>query len=346
MTTRARIRATAAAALLTLTAGCGAQQSGDAPAGAEPADRQTEGPAEQDTGHDGGGLPRLDVPVTVGTDLLVGGEQVPGRWYAADGRGTHWIALRDDRTWWWGYDDEPQRIEGQVDQSVVISPGGGYSAQVLTESGNRWRLVGADTEEGGEGLGAVDLPQGAISPPPRALAATDDGLVVAGGPDFQWLWRPLVDDTTVDLAETAPGQVVLGSTDAGLLVNEGRYDRTDGTQGTPYLARLAADGTLIRLDPVPTHDVLEAGEQWLAYVPPGSIGGEAWTTTELFVQRRDGSAAGALEAPAGWRFAVPGFRWESADDLLALLVSPDERTQSLARCRPDAETCEVIHPAG
>ena len=342
MTTRARIRAMAAAALLTMTAGCGAQQSGDAPAAAEPTDQQTEAPVEQDTGDHGGDRPRLDIPVTVGTDLLVGGEHVPGRWYAADGRGTHWIALRDDRTWWWGYDEEPQRIEGQIDQSVVISPNGGYTAHVLGEPGDRWVLVGADTEYAGEGFGGVDLPRGPMAPPPRAVAVTDDGLVVAGGNRFQWLWRPLVDNATVDLSETAPGQVVLSGTDAGLVVNEGAYGRTDGTQGAPYLARLAADGTLSRLDPVPTHDVLEAGEQWLAYVPPGSIGGEAWTTSELLVQRRDGSGAAALEPPAGWRFAVPGFRWETADRLLALLVSPDERTQSLARCRPDTETCELV----
>jgi hypothetical protein len=278
----------------------------------------------------------------VDRNLYVAGQQVPGRWYAAAGRGTHWVALRDDRTWWWGYDEEPQRIEGQVDQSVVISTSGGYTAHVRTGPGGGWTLVGADTEWAGEGFGAVDLPRTPMDPPPRAVAVTDDGLVVAGGPDFQWLWRPLVDGATVDLAETAPGQVVLGSTDAGLVVNEGAYDRTDVTQGTPYLARLAADGTLTRLDRVPTHDALEAGKRWLAYVPPGTTGGEAWTTDELFVQRRDGSASTTLEAPAGWRFAVPGFRWETADRLLALLVSPDESAQSLARCRPDAETCEVV----
>ena len=54
----------------------------------------------------------VDEPVSVGGDLFVGGEQVQGRWYHAEGRGTHWIALREDRTWWCGYDGLPQPIDG------------------------------------------------------------------------------------------------------------------------------------------------------------------------------------------------------------------------------------------
>ena len=141
------------------------------------------------------------------------------------------------------------------------------------------------------------------------MTVTDDGLVVARGKRFQWLWRPLVDGSTVDLSATAPGQVVLGSTDAGLIVNEGTYDLTDANLGAPYLADLSEDGTLTRLGPVPLHGALEATEQWIAYVPPGVIGGEASGTAELYVERRDGSAAGTLTAPAGWLFVAPGFRW-------------------------------------
>ena len=282
------------------------------------------------------------VPVSVDGQLLVGGDRVPGRWYAARGLGTHWVAQRDDGSWWWGYDAEPQRIDGRIEQSAVISPRGGYVAQVLTAPDHAWTLVGADTEEGGEGFGAVDLPRGSMSPPPRAVAVTDDALVVAGGPRFQWLWRPLEDGATVDLAETAPGQVVVGSTDAGLVINEGRYDRTDATTGAPYLARLSADGTLTRLGPVPTHDVLEATEQWVAYLAPGTIGGETWGAPELLVQRRDGSDEGVLTAPDGWIFAAPGFRWETADRLLVVLRSTDGQTEALARCRPDTESCDPV----
>lgn len=295
----------------------------------------------------GPGVQAPGVPVVVGLDLFVGGERVPGRWYAARGRGTHWVALREDRTWWWGHDTEPQRIDGVIDQPPGVSPGGGYLAQVLTESSGGWTLSGAPTERGGVGFGTVDLPGGPrAGPAPRAIAVTDDGLVVVGGPRFQWLWRPLVDGATVDLAESAPGQAVIGSTEAGLVVNAGEYDRTDGQQGAPYLAQIAEDGTLSRLDPVPIHDVLEASDAWLAWVPPGTVGGEASGTPELQVQRRDGTAQGVVGAPEGWLFVAPGFRWESADRLLALVVTRDGQDEGLARCRPDLRTCELVDPAG
>ncbi len=190
-----------------------------------------------------GSVPVTDLPAAVALNLYVGGEQVPGQWYTAEGRGTHWIAMRSDRTWWWGYDSEPQRIAGEIDQPPAMSPSGAYVAHVVTGPDDSWILVGADTEWGGEGFGAVDLPSGEMSPPPRAVTVTDDGLVVARGKRFQWLWRPLVDGSTVDLSATAPGQVVLGSTDAGLIVNEGTYDLTDANLGAPYLADLSEDGT-------------------------------------------------------------------------------------------------------
>ena len=238
MTTRARIRATAAAALLTLAAGCGAQQSGDAPAAAEATAERPPRRRTADRAVHRGARPRWHPRHPTSRWLsrstsTSAASRWPGAGTPPPGRGTHWVGLRDDRTWWWGYDAEPQRIDGEIGQPPAISPDGGYVAYVRTEPDHRWTLVGADTEEGGEGLGAVELPRGAMSPPPRAIAVTAAGLVVAGGPDFQWLWRPLVDGATVDLAETAPGQVVLGATDAGLVVNEGAYGRTDATQGAP-----------------------------------------------------------------------------------------------------------------
>ena len=157
----------------------------------------------------------------------------------------------------------------------------------------------------------MNLPNGTPDPAPRAVAVTDDGLVVARGADFQQLWRPLVDGEVVDLADTAPGQVVIGNTGAGLLVTAGTYVGADGTRGDPYLARLSDDGTLTRVAAVPTHDVLEASGLWLAYVPPGTVGGEASATDELRVQRIDGSDSGC--ALTARRLAVHGARVHLGD---------------------------------
>ncbi len=281
-------------------------------------------------------------PVDVGLDLYVGGEQVPGRWWLAQGRGTHWIAQRQDGSWWWGYDVQPQALEGDMEQPPVISPNGGYLARVLSEGGFAM-LTGNDTEEAGEGFGGVDLPGYELSPLPRAIAVTDEGLVVAGGPSGQVLWRPLDDHKTIDLAETAPGQVVIGSTDAGLIVTEGNpEDLPDGTQGSPYLAEISADGVLTRVADVPTHDVLEASKEWLAYVPPGTVGGEASGATELQVQRLDGAGASVLSPPDGWLFVAPGFRWESGDRLIAKVVTRDGGDEGLVRCRPDPAECVLL----
>lgn len=309
------------------------------PADTEPADTEAAETEPADTGWISRVFPRDPVVVSMG--LYVDGEQVPGDWYFAKGSVSHWIGLRADGGWWLGHDGRSQMLDGPMDQPPAISPSDGYLARVVGEAPSAM-LVGADTKEGGESFGGVDLTALSTDPPSRAVAVTDDGLVVAGGGDFQLLWRPLVDGRTVDLGETAPGQVVIGSTDAGLVVNEGEYGETDGSQGAPYLARLTSGGTLARLGSVPRHDVLEASQQWLAYVPPGTIGGEAFASSELRVQRLDGSTARVLTPPEGWLFAAPAFRWETADRLLAPLVTPDDDREALARCRPDSPTCVLV----
>jgi hypothetical protein len=81
------------------------------------------------------------------------------------------------------------------------------------------------------------------------------------------------------------------------VVTQGRYDSADGSQGSPYLADLAEGGTLTKTADLPTHVVLVASEQWLAWIEPGAIGGETLTVERLQVQRIDGSAAAELTPP-------------------------------------------------
>ena len=86
------------------------------------------------------------------------------------------------------------------------------------------------------------------------------------------------------------------------MVDQGEYNATDGTQGEPYLARLFEDGSLTRLRAVPTHDVLEASEQWLAYVPPGTVGGEASAASgcSVWMARRAAMRQNRARCGAQW----------------------------------------------
>lgn len=280
-----------------------------------------------------------EVPYIVGDRLFVEGRRVPGSWYVVDGTSTGWIGVRVDDSYGWGYDAEPKNIEGQMNQPPVISPGGKNVAMVLVEQG-QGMLTGFDTRPAGEGFGGVDIPalvQGSYS---RAVAVTDEGLVVGSGADFQEVWRPLVDGGVVQLSDTAPGQVVLGNTAAGLIVVEGRYDSADGTQGQPYLADLSEDGILTRLQDLPTHDVLDASEEWVAWIEPGSLGGETSATDRLQVQRIDGSDAAELLAPDGYAFLGTSLQWETADRLLAAVTG--SKGDRMVRCSPVTQECVLL----
>ena len=280
------------------------------------------------------------VPYVLGDVLYVGGERVPGAWFDVDGTDTGWVGVRTDGSYAWGYDAEPHAIEGVLNQPPVVSPGGGYVASVTDEDG-QGMLNGFDTDPAGEGFGlGVEVPvimQGVYS---RAVAVSDDGVVIAGGADFQEVWRPLDGGSVTQLADTAPGQVVIGSTDAGLVVNEGGYDSTDGTQGSPYLATLADDGSLTKVADLPVHSLLDATTEWVAWVPPGVIEGEVATYEELSVRRLDGSDVGVLTPPDRWAFATAAFAWEDEGHLVARVTGPEG--DGMVRCSPALRECVLL----
>lgn len=280
-------------------------------------------------------------PYVVGGRLFVGGEQVPGTWWSVDGTETGWVGIREDGSYWWGYDAQPKPMEGRMDQPPVVSPGGGFIARIVVEDG-QGMLNGFDTRPAGEGFGlGVEVPamvQGIYS---RAAAVTDDALVVASGADFQEVWRPLDGGGVVQLADTAPGQVVLTNTVAGLVVVEGRYDSADGTQGDPYLADLSRDGTLTRLHDLPNFALVVASEEWLAWVEPGAIGGDALTVDRLQVQRLGGGGAAELLPPEGFAFRPVDVVWEEQDRLLARVVD-DSGEERVVRCSPAGPECVLV----
>lgn len=185
-----------------------------------------------------------------------------------------------------------------------LSPDGGHLARTF-RVGDVWVITGAETQEAGEGFGTVNLPAGSSNQAPaRVVAVTDDGRIVPTWAGNQVLWGPPGNEQLISMDETAPQQVVIGNTAAGLLVDAGAYDVTDGTGGNPYLARLSSDGTLTRVADVPTHDVLDARGPWLAWVPQGTAGGETSGTDHLQVQHIDGPDRETLAAPDGWLFVA------------------------------------------
>ncbi len=286
------------------------------------------------------------VPYVAGNRLFVAGKEVPGNnWAWVTGTDTGWVAGGFDggeSTYSWGYDAEPQRIEGLMHQPPAVSPSGGYWAAIL-DQGNEGLLTGADTARGGEGLGGTPievLNRGVYS---SVAAVTDEGLVITGGAGDQILWRPLVDGETVALAETAPDQVVLGDTEAGLIVVDATSADVDGGRnGDVYLADVSDAGEITRLGPVPNHDALAASGSWFAWVEVGQLGGEVSGIAELRVQRLDGSDPGTLTPPEGWLFRPGAGTWEDDDHLVTAVVKDGGEGERMVRCRPATEECVLL----
>lgn len=280
------------------------------------------------------------VPYVLGTRLYVAGERVPGDWAHVEGTGTGWVAVRSDGTYWWGNDATPRSLPGRMNQPPAVSPDGRYLARIV-DAGGEGVLTALDLESGGERLGSVPVDlvdRDGVST--SVAAVTDDGLVVTRGNGTSLLWRPLGDGRTVDLSATAPDQAVVGGTAAGLVVVDGADAAADARQGQTYLADISADGRITHRRPVPNHDDLVAADAWLAWVPPGTLGGEVGAVDGLDVRRLDGSGAGTLTPPAGWAFRAMSWTWEDGDHLVAAVVKDGE--ERMVRCSPAAQSCVLL----
>jgi hypothetical protein len=286
------------------------------------------------------------VPYVLDQRLYVDGEQVPGDWWSVRSGEAAWLALRTDNTWWWGWGPQAHEIEGRFDVPPVLSPNGAYVGEIREEDGEG-RLTGFDTRPSGEGLGGVpiDLGDHQDGSTVTVRAVTDDGRVIAQGTHTSFMWLPLVDNSTVDLSVTAPGQLILGNTPAGLVVTDSSGGVLDGTMGEPYLAEISDAGELTRIGPVPTHDdlAIAPGGRWLLRTPAGTTGGDITSILTLEVQALDGPGQATLTAPEGWAFQVRAWAWEDAEHLVSPVVRADgSGSERMVRCSAPTPRCVLI----
>ncbi len=293
------------------------------------------------------------VPYVVDRKLYVGENRVPGEWWSVSPTEHAWLAQGTDNTWWWGRRTQANKIDHLLDVPPVISPNGKYVAMVASENG-RSVVTGFATRRGGQGMGAVPVYPGkaGAGDPVRVRAVTDDGKVLVQGSRTNLLWLPLGDNSTVDLnptpdsapaPATAPTQLVLGGTPAGLIVVDAA-EGTDGSSGQPYLATISAAGEFTRLDSLPPHDDLAISPSgWLVWSEPGTLGGEVSSVGTLQVQSLDGAGRATLTAPQGWGFRVMAWAWEDGQHLIAPVVRDGGRGgERMVRCSARPARCVLI----
>lgn len=339
---RRRSMLMAAAAVVVITAGVGGvvatvpdgrdpQPVQPSPSFAPSASPSPDAPVERIPGH------APTVPYVADLKLHTDGTQVPGRWWAVRPAGETWIAWREDFFWWWGRGPTPQELPNGEDVTPALSPDGKYIAVVRPENGVSMLTV-LDTETG-ENIGGTPVSLGRYTFDNAAyvLAVLDDGRVVVRRGATDLLWVPGAGNRTVDLSETAPGQMVVTATPAGLVV-------TDGDGGQPYLAELSDGGELTLIGELPEYDDLAVspGAKWMAWTPGGTTGGEVTSVPSLEVQTLDGDQQGTLTAPAGWRFKVRTWVWEDDDHLVSTVWSTDVRRERMVRCSPQQARCVLI----
>ena len=330
-----KILGLATAGLLSLSlAGCG----DDSPPQAEPgpAPSTTAASASSTPTEVAGPVPTHEpaVPYILGGRLHVDGKTVAGGpfWQVRSGPRA-WIAVDTSNHWWWGRGPKATAIEASIDDVPVISANGTYVGLTSLPNG----ITGFDTGFAGEGLGGhrLDLGNRQNGTQVTVRAVTDDGMVIVQGGDTAVMWKPLADQSLVDLADTAPDQQVLGSTAGGLVV-------TDGVDGPAYLASIDGDGTLTRLGDLPDSDSLITSPdgQSVVYTPAGTLGGEVTTLRTLSAQRLDGTGSATLRLPKGWDFEVE--TWTFEDDAYVVAVAVGHGGEAVVRCRVADGTCAIL----
>lgn len=279
------------------------------------------------------------VPYLLERVVHVGGESFPGYDWV-DGTTQGWVGVQTPSVWWWGNGGAPEMIGVPLEQPPAVSPNGEYLAYLSTEG----ELSGFQTAPDGEEmeiLASVPV-RDDDGVGTRIAAVTDDGWVIASGRGVGVLWRPFIDGGTVDLTQTAPGQLVWQATRAGLVVVDGSGDARDPGSGRVYLADLRADGELAPIVDLPNFGMADVSGEWVAWVPADQIVGDVREYDEIQVRRLDGDAQGALSPPQGWSFSNTAFTFEDDQFFVARLT--DGQQQRMARCSPALQKCVLVDP--
>jgi hypothetical protein len=117
---------------------------------------------------------------------------------------------------------------------------------------------------------------------------------------------------------------------------------SDGDETEPYLAEVSDTGGLTTTGDLPPSDsrAVSPGAAWLAWTPPGTLGGEVAEVGSLEAGMLDGSQRMTLTPPDGWGFKAQDWAWEDDDNLVSTVVKG--RTERMARCGVLAGKCVLI----
>jgi hypothetical protein len=277
------------------------------------------------------------VPYLVDGVLHVSDRTFPGYEYLVGGTNTGWLAGRPD-FWFWGNIGRPEPVSVAIAPPPSISTNGEYIAYITTEG----EMNGFETDPAGEGMGLpVEVPVRDEDGVGTRTVVTDDGWVIGTGYGVGVLWRPyVVGADVVDLTETAPDQLVLQSTAAGLVVVDASDGARDATSGRVYLADLTGDGEISPIADLPNFGLLDAAGEWVAWVSTEVVGGDVMTYDEIQVRRIEGGDEGVLRPPDGWQFVNARFSFEDNQFLVARVT--DGQRERMVRCSPALQECVLL----
>ncbi len=260
------------------------------------------------------------VPYSFGGRLYVGGTRVPGSWGGVKHAGGVWVGIGPDKNYWWGSGAEPRPLGSWA----LLSPDGNSLVGGTMVNDELWLSL-IDTRTG-------DLVNELLVTEPdrfEIAGVTDDRRVIFANNGKDSLWLAAAGDETVGIPVTMPGQRVLESTSAGLIVEEESSEAL-------HIATVDDSGVLTLHGIIPRELVMvfNRSGSWAAY--GGHWGGDIPTIPHVTAESLDGNRKLKLQPPDGGQLIV--MTWED-DDLLLAEMHTDGVATGLARCSIREERC-------